>query len=116
MRSRFAAKSWLCGLLNAGWRPVDLDGIPGYSRRHRSRICSLLAAALGILALWVVAHQFLAPDIARKSLLYLGGWIIPQSLLILLGISRARPSLREYGVMFALASGYATLQYLFSIR
>ncbi len=75
----------------------------------------LLLAAIGLLAGWIGVHQVVAPDIGRRSLLFLGGGVIPHSLLLVWGVRRLKPSLREYAVMYGAAVAYGAIQYLFSL-
>ncbi len=106
---------WPRHLWHAGSRPVDLDGIPGYNRRHQKRLSTLLWISIGILAGWVGLHQVVAPDIGTRSLLWLGGCVIPHSVLVCLSFSRLKPSWREYVAVYGLAVAYMPLQVLFSI-
>ncbi|MBZ5725314.1 MAG: response regulator [Acidobacteriia bacterium] len=107
--------AWFRYLLDAGWHPLDLDGIPSYSKRHKRRVCALLLASCGMLAGWIYAHRVVAPDIAGRSLLLLGGGVIPHTLLVVWCVRRLKPSLGEYAVMPALAVAYGAIQYLFSL-
>ena len=106
---------WPWSLWNAGWHPLDLDGIPSYSRRHLKRLSTLLAASIGILAGWIGAHQIVAPDIGHLSLFWLGACVVPHSLLVRFCLNRLKPSWREYATMYAMAVAYVPLQVLFSM-
>ncbi len=106
--------AWWKLLLNAGWRPIDLDGIPSYSKRHGRRLTALLLASCAILAGWVGAHQVVAPDIGHRSQLINCGFVIPHSLLVVWCVSRLKPSLREYASMHGIVVAYGLIQFLFS--
>ena len=106
---------WFRHLLRAGWRPLDLDGIPSYATRHMRRVCALLLTSCFLLAGWVCAHQVVAPDIGRRSLIFIGGGVIPHSLLVVWCVRRLKPSAREYLVIHGMIVAYLPLQYLFSL-
>jgi signal transduction histidine kinase/CheY-like chemotaxis protein len=101
-------------LRNAGCR-LDLDEIPSYSRRHFQRLSTLLLAGIVLLAGWICAHQVLAPDIGRRSFVWLGLCVIPHSLVGWFCLSRLKPSWREYAAMYVVGVAYLPLQFLFSI-
>ena len=107
--------SWYTNLLNAAWRPLALDELASYSKRHKIRQCGLLLASVAMLAVWIIAHQRIAPDIAHRSVLFLGVGVIPHTLLVFLVAIRLKPSWREYAVMYAMVVAYGTIQYLFSL-
>src|ERR1044072_7794307 len=93
---------WSRFLWRAGGRAVDLGGIPSYSRRHLNRLSPLLLASIGILISWICAHQVVAPDIGKRSALWLGGCAIPQTLVIWYFLDRLKPSWREYAAIYAI--------------
>ena len=106
---------WPRYLWHAGWRALDLDGIPSYRKRHERRLATLLLASIVLLAGWICAHRVVAPDIAARSLLWLGGGIIPHSLLVCLCLGRLKPSWREYAAMYGAGVAYVPIQILFSL-
>ena len=106
---------WSSFLWRAGWRPLDLDEIPSYSRRHLDRLSTLLLASMGILIGWICAHQVIAPDVGKRSILWLGGCAVPNALLIWYFLDRLKPSWREYALMYAIGTAYIPLQVLFYV-
>lgn len=106
---------WARYFWNAGWRPLDLDQIPSYSRRQLKRLATLLMSSVGLLACWICAHQIVAPDIGTRSFIWIGGIIIPNTLMVWFSLGRLKPSWREYIVMYAVGVAYMALQHLYSM-
>ena len=106
---------WSWFLRTAGRRPLDLDEMPSYSRRHLNRLSTLLLASIGIFIGWICFHQVIAPDIGKRSILWLGGCAVPHSLVIWYFLDRLKPSWREYAVIYAIGIVYIPLQFLFYV-
>jgi signal transduction histidine kinase/CheY-like chemotaxis protein len=89
---------------------LDPDSIPSYGALHKKRLTTLSLVLTCLLAGWVIVHQLVVPDVARPSLMLLGGLLVPHSALVVVLCLRLRPSLREYVSLYGLTVAHVAVE------